>query len=37
MDLVPETAGRLRIIFRDVLPNLGDVLSRKRMKGKALH
>jgi hypothetical protein len=36
MDFLSDMSGSERIIFRDVFPNLGDVLPRKRMKGEAL-
>jgi hypothetical protein len=35
MDFLTDAASGLGIIFGDVLPNLGDVLRRKRMEGKA--
>jgi hypothetical protein len=35
-NIFAHTAGRKGIIFRDVFPNLGDVLRRKRMKAKTL-
>jgi hypothetical protein len=35
-DFLAHTAGGKRVIFRDVFPNLGYVLRRKRMKPKTL-
>ena len=35
-DLLSDTTSRERAILRDVFPNLGYVLRRKRMKPKAL-
>lgn len=35
-DFLAHTAGGEGIAFRDIFPNLGDVLRRKRVKAKAL-
>src|ERR1017187_5078264 len=35
-DLFAHSPGRERLVFGDVLPNVGDVLCRFRMKTKAL-
>jgi hypothetical protein len=35
-DFLAHKAGGKRVILRDVFPNLGYVLRRKRMKPKAL-
>lgn len=34
--LLSNTAGRERVMFRDELPNIGNVLRGEGMKGKAL-
>jgi hypothetical protein len=35
-DFLAHTAGGKQVIFRDVFPNLDNILCRKRMKAKAL-
>jgi hypothetical protein len=35
-DFFPDATGRKRVVFRDVFPNIGDVLRGERVKGKSL-